>query len=116
LTLTVDDILTLPQTKLRAKDHDNAEHEYSGVVLNVLLKVAGVTLGSQLRGKNLAKYVLVTATDNYQVVYALPELDPEFTNEVVLLATMVDGKPLPKGEGPFRLVNQADKKHARWIR
>ena len=50
------------------------------------------------------------------MVYALPELDPEFTNNVVLLATMVDGKPLAKGEGPFRLVNPADKKQARWIR
>ena len=116
LTLSVDDISKMPQAKLKAKDRDNAEHEYSGVTLNELLKAAGVTLGGQLRGENLAKYVLVTAADNYQVVYALPELDPEFTNDVVLLATMVDGKPLPKGEGPFRLVNPADKKHARWIR
>jgi DMSO/TMAO reductase YedYZ molybdopterin-dependent catalytic subunit len=116
LNLTLDDLVKLPQTKLKAKGHDNAEHEYSGVALVELLKVAGVTLGGQLRGENLIKYVLVTAADNYQVLYALPEIDPEFTNEVVLLATFVDGKPLPKGEGPFRLVHPADKKHARWIR
>ena len=116
LTLTSDDLAKLPQTELKAKGHDNAEHDYTGVALVELLKAAGVTLGGQLRGVNLAKYVLVTAADNYQVLYALPELDPEFTNNIVLLATLVDGKPLPKGEGPFRLVNPADKKHARWIR
>lgn len=116
LSLTADDLAKLPQSKLKAKDRDNAEHEYGGVALYEVLKAAGVTLGGQLRGENLAKYVLVTAADNYQVLYALPELDPEFTGDVVLLATSVDGKPLPKGEGPFRLVNPADKKHARWIR
>jgi DMSO/TMAO reductase YedYZ molybdopterin-dependent catalytic subunit len=116
LTLRVEDISKLPQMKLTAKDRDGNDHEYSGAALHEVLKAAGVTLGSQLRGENLAKYVLVTAADNYQVVYALPELDPEFTNDAVLLATTVDGKPLPKGEGPFRLVNPADKKHARWIR
>lgn len=116
LSLTVEDLAKLPQSKLRAKDRDNNEHEYTGVAMAELLKAAGVTLGGQLRGENLAKYVLVTAADNYQVLYALPELDPEFTNDVVLLAITVDGKPLPKGEGPFRLVNPSDKKHARWIR
>lgn len=116
LSLTVDDLSKMQQARLKAKDRDNTEREYSGVLLVEVLKAAGVTLGGQLRGENLAKYVLVTAADNYQVLYALPELDPEFTNDVVLLATAVDGKPLPKGEGPFRLVNPADKKHARWIR
>lgn len=116
LSLTVADISKMPQAKVKAKDRDNAEHEYGGVMLVDALNAAGVTVGAQLRGENLAKYVLVTAADNYQVVYALPELDPEFTDDVVLLITTVDGKPLPNGEGPFRLVNPADKKHARWIR
>ncbi|MEJ1241718.1 molybdopterin-dependent oxidoreductase [Chryseolinea sp. T2] len=116
LSLSIEDLAKLPQAKLKAKDRDNTEHEYGGVALVEILKEAGATLGGQLRGENLAKYVLVTAADNYQVLYALPELDPEFTSNVVLLATTVDGKPLPKGEGPFRLINPTDKKHARWIR
>ena len=116
LSLTADDLIKMPQVTLKAKGHDNQEHEYGGVALVELLKAAGVTLGAQLRGANLTKYILVTAADNYQVLYALPELDPEFTNNVVLLATQVDGKLLPKGEGPFRLVNPADNKQARWVR
>ena len=116
LSLTLEDLAKMPQTTLKAKDREGKEHEYGGVALVEILKMAGVMLGGQLRGENLTKYVLFTAADNYQVVYALPEIDPEFTSNVVLLATSVDGKPLPKGEGPFRLVNPTDKKPARWIR
>lgn len=116
LKLTVRDLEKYPAAEVKAKDKDGKAHTYKGILLHVVLDSAGVTLGQQLRGGNLAKYVLVTAADHYQAVYALPEIDPEFTSNTVLLATHVDGKPLPKGEGPFRLVNPADKKHARWIR
>jgi DMSO/TMAO reductase YedYZ molybdopterin-dependent catalytic subunit len=50
------------------------------------------------------------------VVFALPELDPEFATQTILLAYQVDGKPLPAGEGPFRVVVPQEKKPARWIR
>ncbi|HTF21397.1 MAG TPA: hypothetical protein VK658_25140, partial [Chryseolinea sp.] len=30
LSLTPDDLSKMPQSKLKAKDRDNAEHEYSG--------------------------------------------------------------------------------------
>lgn len=116
LKLTLKDIEKYPAREVTAKDRDGNAHTYKGTLLSVVLDSAGVTLGKQLRGENLVKYVLVTAADNYQVVYSLPEIDPEFTSNTILLATQVDGKPLPKGEGPFRLVNPADKKLARWIR
>jgi len=116
LKLTVKDLEKYPSAEVKAKDRDGKEHTFKGTLLSVVLDSAGVTLGKQLRGENLVKYVLVTAADNYQVIYALPEIDPEFTSNTVLLTTHVDGNPLPKGEGPFRLVNPADKRPARWIR
>jgi len=72
--------------------------------------------GPALRGANLAKYVLVQAADGYRAVFALPELDPEFARTVVLLAYEANGKPLAAGEGPYRVVVPADRKHARWVR
>jgi DMSO/TMAO reductase YedYZ molybdopterin-dependent catalytic subunit len=69
-----------------------------------------------LRGENLGKYVLVKASDGYEVVFSLPEIDPDFSEKIILLANEVDGKPLSASEGPFRLVVPQDKKHARWIR
>jgi hypothetical protein len=50
------------------------------------------------------------------VVLALPELDPEFTDRVVLLADKVDGHPLASKDGPFRIVIPGEKRMARWVR
>lgn len=116
LKLTLKDLDKYPAKELKVKDRDGKEHTYKGTLLSTVLDSAGVTLGKDLRGENLAKYLLITAADNYQVVYSLAEIDPEFTNNTVLLATHVDGNLLPKGEGPFRLVNPIDKRPARWIR
>ena len=116
LKLTTKDIEKYPSVEVKAKDRDGKEHTFKGTPLSVVLDSAGVTLGKQLRGENLAKYVIVTAADNYQVLYSLAEIDPEFTSNTVLLCTHVDGNLLPKGEGPFRLVNPVDKRPARWIR
>lgn len=116
LTLTRDDLSNYKAVTHKAKDHDGKEHEYKGVALVEVLEKAGVALGGKLRGENLTKVVLVQAADGYQVVYSLPELDPEFTNNTVLLVAEKDGAPLPTGEGPFRLVAPQDKKQARWIR
>ena len=49
-------------------------------------------------------YLLVEAADDYRVVFALPELDPAFTERVILLADRRDGQPLAAAEGPLRLV------------
>ena len=116
LKLTTQDLAKFPQSEVKAKDRDGKERTFKGTLLSVVLDSAGVTLGQQLRGENLAKYVLIKAVDGYEVVYALPEIDPEFTSNTVLLTTHVDGTPLPRGEGPFRLVNPVDKRPARWIR
>jgi DMSO/TMAO reductase YedYZ molybdopterin-dependent catalytic subunit len=115
LKLSTKDLSSFPQAKVKAKDKEGNEHTFKGVLLSVILDSAGVPLG-KLRGENLVKYVLVMAADGYAIIYALPEIDPEFASGTVLLATHVDGKPLPKGEGPFRVVNTIDKKPTRWVR
>jgi DMSO/TMAO reductase YedYZ molybdopterin-dependent catalytic subunit len=77
------------------------------------LDSAGVTTGAQLRGKNLAKYMLVKCADGYQVVFSLAELDNNFTDRVVILADAMDGQPLPEGKGPYKLIVPGEKKPAR---
>lgn len=110
------DLQEMPHTTVTAKDHDEKEHQYSGVPVSELLKQAGVTMGGQLRGKNLRKYVIVKAADDYEAVFALPELDPEFASRSILLVDRVDGEPLSKDVGPYRLVVPGEKKMARWVR
>lgn len=116
LTLTRQDLSMYKSVTTQVKDRDNKTHEFRGVPLFEILKKAGVTTGSQLRGENLAKYLLIGAADGYEVVCSLPEIDPEFTDQVVLLAFEKDGQPLPVGEGAFRLIAPNDKKQARWVR
>jgi len=116
LKLTQDGLYKLRQTEVKAKDREGMEHTFKGVRLVDILDSAGVTLGKDLRGENLVKYVVVRAVDGYEVIFSLPEVDPEFSGQTIILAYEVDGKPLPKGEGPFRIVAPNDKRQARWIR
>lgn len=116
LTLTTKDLEKMVKMELKATDHDEKEHSYSGVELATILKLAGVTLGAELRGKNAAKFLLISATDGYRVVFSLAEADPEFSQKRILLATRKDGSLLPESEGPFKIIIEGEKKKARFIR
>ena len=116
LTLQLADLKAMPHSEVTGKDKDGKEHKYSGVPLSDLLRQAGVTLGNELKGKNLSKSVVVKATDGYEVLFALPELDPDFATRTILLADSVDGAPLAQGVGPYRVIVPGEKKPARWIR
>jgi DMSO/TMAO reductase YedYZ molybdopterin-dependent catalytic subunit len=113
LTLTVSDLAAMPRTTASAKDKQGVMHNFSGVAIADILNKAGVTTGRQLRGENLAKYLLVSCADGYHVVFSLAELDSSFTDRVAILADQEDGKPLSAGVGPFRLIMPGEKKPAR---
>lgn len=112
-TLSRADVESLPRIKIPA---GKPEAQYEGVALHGVLEKAGVTLGDTLKGKRMASYLLVEAADGYRVVFALPELDPAFTEKSVILAFLKDGKPLDDKEGPFRVVIPEEKRMARWVR
>jgi DMSO/TMAO reductase YedYZ molybdopterin-dependent catalytic subunit len=113
LTLSASDLASMPRTTASAKDKQGIMHSFSGVAIAEILHKAGVTTGSQLRGKNLAKYLLVSCADGYQVVFSLAELDSAFTDRVAILADQEEGKPLPATTGPFRMIVPGEKKPAR---
>src|SRR5262245_27178335 len=114
--LTAADLAKLPRHTVQVKDHEGKAVTFDGFYLHEVLQLSGVTMGDRLRGDNLRKYLLVDAADAYQVVFALPELEPSFTDKVILLADRRDGKPLAEKEGPLRLVIPDEKKQARWVR
>ena len=117
LTLTLADLAKLPRTSVSVKNEGSDEQTtYEGVLLYDVLKQAGAPVGKQLMGKALATYVLAEARDGYQVVYALPEFDPSFTDNKIIVADTVNGKPLFQYQGPFRIVMPQEKKGARSIR
>ena len=89
---------------------------YEGVLVGEMLKRAGAPLGSDLRGNAVATYVMASATDGYQVVFSLAELDHGFTGNDIIVADTIDGKPLFAYQGPLRIVAPKDSRGARSIR
>ena len=116
LMLSLADMQQFKQNEVVRKEKDGKDHTYTGVILSDILKKAGVTLGKDLRGINLTKFVSVGASDGYRVVFALAELDKDFTDRAIILATKIDNKPLPDGDGPFRIIVQDEKRPARCIK
>lgn len=116
LTIDAAYLQKLTPTTVTRKDRDGKDHTYTGVILAEILKNAGVTLGPELKGENLTKYLQVEASDGYQVIFALAELDKSFTDRTIILADKVDGQPLAPGDGPYRIIVQDEKKPARCIK
>ncbi len=113
--LTAADFAKLPRQTVRVKEH-GVDTNFEGVPLVEILKLAGLEFGENLRGKRLETYLLVEAADNYRAVFALPELDPAFSDQVILLADRRDGKPLSKTEGNWRIIVPNEKRPARSVR
>lgn len=108
------DLEGMDRLSIKGIDRDGKEHQFSGVRISAILRQAGVPLGSELRGKNMRKYVLSESVDGYKVLYSLAELDSSFSDRLFLLVDREDGQPLPISSGPFRIVVPGEKKHARW--
>jgi hypothetical protein len=115
VTLSPADLKTYPRTTVTLQE-DGRSIVYEGVLLGEVLSRAGAPLGAELRGNNVASYVLARARDGYQVVFSLAEVDPAFTGSQIIIADTIDGKPLFDYQGPLRIVAPGDKRGARSIR
>lgn len=113
--LSVADLAKIKRQTVKVNDHGE-EATFEGFPLIEALKLAGIEFGESLRGKRLATFLLVEAADKYQAIFALPELEPAFSDKLVLLADKRDGKALPEKEGTFRIVVPDEKKQGRWVR
>jgi len=109
-------LAAMPRVTVQAGAHGDAPSAWEGVALVEVLRAEGAPLGKALRGDALANYVRVTATDGYQVVFSLGELDADMGAAKVVLVDRHEGKPLDAKDGPLRLVVPGDQRPARWIR
>jgi DMSO/TMAO reductase YedYZ molybdopterin-dependent catalytic subunit len=116
LTLTAADFASMPRESVETADSDGTKTTYEGVPLQEILKKAGIPFGRQMRGKDLAGYVLASAKDGYEIVFSLGELDPDLGGVRAIVADKRDGKPLFQYQGPIRLVLPGDKAGARSVR
>jgi DMSO/TMAO reductase YedYZ molybdopterin-dependent catalytic subunit len=114
LSLTADDLAKMPRATAPLTA-DGTTTTYEGVLLYDILVKAGWQFGHGMTGKPMASYLIATGKDGYEVVFALPEIDPQFSGAKVIIADKADGAALPAREQPFRIVAPEDKMHARSI-
>jgi hypothetical protein len=117
IEFSAEELRALPRRTTRVRDRNGKEHTYEGVLLADILKRSGQPLGEQLRGSaQLTRYLVAIAHDGYRVLFSVPEVDPEFSANPVVVADRVDGDALPQREGPLRVIVPGEKREARWIR
>lgn len=116
LKLTAADLAKLPRKRVEGTEHGGTKAVFEGPALVDVLKEAGVKFGEDLRGPNLALYLVVEAADGYRAVFALPELDPAFNDRQVILADRREGAALDAKHGPLQVVIPGEKRQARWVR
>jgi DMSO/TMAO reductase YedYZ molybdopterin-dependent catalytic subunit len=114
LSLTAEDLAKMPRATAPLSA-DGTTTTYEGVLLYDILVKAGWQFGHGMTGKPMASYLIATGKDGYEVVFALPEIDPQFSGAKVIIADKADGAALPAREQPFRIVAPEDKMHARSI-
>jgi len=105
-----------PQASVSEQGHGTPPATYAGIPLHALLARAGAPQGTELRGKAISRVVSVEAADGYRASFALAELDTAFVERTAILANRIDGKPLSSENGPFQVIVQHEKRHARWVR
>ncbi len=106
----------LERRSVTTADRAGVKTIHEGVLLRDVLAKAKVPLGDELRGKALARAIVATAVDGYQVAYAIAEVDAAFNDHLVLIVDRRNGQPLLPDSGPLQIVVPQDKRPARWIR
>jgi DMSO/TMAO reductase YedYZ molybdopterin-dependent catalytic subunit len=109
---TVDDFKKLPRTTQQVSNASGSQDTYEGVDLAVLLAAGGVPLKSDLKGKDVAKYLHAEGKDGFVAAFSLPEFD---TN-TFLVADTLNGLPLAGGVGPLQIISPNEARHSRWIK
>jgi hypothetical protein len=114
-TLSLDDLLGLPQTTIHVHNaHRDADEEYTGPLLSVVLEKAGLVSNKETEPLILHSDVVATGTDRYFVLYSAAEVLPAFSKSQVIVAVMKSGLPDTEG-GLIQLINTDGAKPARWV-
>jgi DMSO/TMAO reductase YedYZ molybdopterin-dependent catalytic subunit len=115
ISFTLAELRSLPRTTVTVEDEGRTVR-YEGVLIGELLERAGAPLGAELRGDAVTTYVVASARDDYQAVFSLAELDPDYTNSRIIVADTVDGQALFDYQGPLRIVAPGDTRGSRSVR
>ena len=88
--------------------HALRAYAYRGVLLWSLLADAGIALPPGPAPASLRSYVVAAGSDDYDVLIALAELDPEFNRRDVIVAYARDGELLDETHGMAQVIVPSD--------
>jgi hypothetical protein len=109
-------LATLPRSSVSIADKGDHPSVYEGVSISEILRSLDVPVGAHPKGRPPVESVVFEGEDGYRALFSKAELDPAFTDRTVLLANKQDGRLLPAGEGPWRLIVPSDKIRSRWVK
>lgn len=115
VALTETEFAKLQPTEVEASD-DSGSHRYRGVSVHDLLRLVNAPPGEKLRRPTLCLVVRVKGADGLVCAFALAEFEEGFTDRTIVLASEMDGRPLPPELGPWRVIAPRDTRAARWVR
>lgn len=119
LTLTADDLQNnYPSQSVDVtylSGQDTVSSSFTGVLLWDILSNAQVNYNADVHNDKLSFYIVATASDGYQAVVSLAEIDPEFGNQPILVAFAEQGEPIADEEGALRLIVPSDGRGGRYV-
>ncbi|VWX51215.1 molybdopterin-dependent oxidoreductase [Novosphingobium sp. 9U] len=115
VTVTLKLLADLPVTTATIDAH-GTKLTCKGPALSDVLARIGAPQGKALHGKALTKALVAHASDGYEVLFSLGELDATLGNEPAIVATECNGEKLTVKDGPYRLLLPGDKRPARSVR
>lgn len=117
--ISASELHKLPRAEVWTTDPLNSGKDvvYSGTPFMEVLKAGGLSLGSGTASfrEIVTMTVFIEAADGHRAVFSLAELCPDFFDRVTLLADTKNKRPLPPGEGPFRIIVPSEKLRRRWV-
>ena len=116
LRLSTTDLQGMQRTTLKVHDKNGSEVTFEGVALYEVLKRAKPRLTEKCCSNSVNTVVIIRASDNYQALFSLPEIDPKFSDSQILIADHREGQLLSSPQGPLQIIVPDDKVHARWVR
>lgn len=113
LHLTMADLGSFPAIHVSASQISGrgpVPLECTGAALSAIIAKAGLNVGKGNNAK-LAHSVVITADDGYAAALSLGEIDADYGNQNVIIATQCNGKPM---DGP-RMVVPGDRHGGRAV-
>jgi DMSO/TMAO reductase YedYZ molybdopterin-dependent catalytic subunit len=112
LTMSEADFKALPRSSVTATDANGNQTTYAGVKLADILLKAGVPLQQNIKGPDVAKYLMALGSDGFVALFALPEFD----QGTFLVADTANNMPLPAATGPLEIISPNETRHSRWVK